>query len=143
MATIKLYKNEMPTQLSVTPSSAQWKFKICHSKSKWSDLITQFICVIEIAQLQQSNKDLRILKAAGNMNNTPKPHRFSLIATYSGLSRMFLTPIQKVMNFEMENIPHSQVTWSFQNNPFLIIGENRVTPYLSALSKRQKTGLFF
>ena len=27
-------------------------------------------------QLQQSNKNLRILKAGVNMNNTPKPHRF-------------------------------------------------------------------
>ena len=38
-------------------------------------MITQFICVIEIVQLQQSNKDVRILKAGANINITPKPHR--------------------------------------------------------------------
>ena len=41
-----------------------------------SVLITQFICVIEIVQLQQSNKDLRILKAGANMNTKPKPRQF-------------------------------------------------------------------
>ena len=41
-----------------------------------SVLITELVCVIENMQLQQSNKDLRILKAGANMNTTPKPHRF-------------------------------------------------------------------
>ena len=74
-----------------------------------SGLITQFICVMEIVQLQQSLKGLRILKAGANVNTTRKPHRvwsgFDLVFlffTYSGL----LTSIHKVMDFQLENIPY-------------------------------------
>ena len=49
-----------------------------------SVLIIQFIYVIEIVQLQESNKDLRIPKAGANMITTPKPQRF-----WSGFDLVF------------------------------------------------------
>ena len=61
----------------------------------FSVLTTQFICAIEIVQLQQLNKDWRILKEGTNMNITPKPHRF-----WSGFDAVFF-------------IWHMQ--WSFMN----------------------------
>ena len=64
---------------------------------------------MEIVQLQQSRKGLRILKAGANVNTTRKPHRvwsgFDLVFLffiYSGL----LTSIHKVMDFQLENIPY-------------------------------------
>ena len=98
-------------------------------------MISQFICVMETVQLQQSSKDLRRLKYSNtkifvrtNIKTTPKPHHFGpvltqfcLFGSYHGLLWMFFASFHNITNFEMENIPYSKVTYSFQNNPFLNI----------------------
>lgn len=90
---------------------------------------------METVQLQQSRKDLRRLKYSNtkiffrtNIKTTPKPHHFGpvliqfcLFGSYHGLLLMFLASFHNVTNFEVENIPYSKVTYSFQNNPFLNI----------------------
>ena len=120
-------------------------------------MISQFICVMETVQLQQSSKDLRRLKYSNtkifvrtNIKTTPKPHHFGLVLTqfclfgsYHGLLWMFLASFHNVTNFEMENIPYSKVTYSFQNNPFLNIVKIEVLHHTyKRLKKDEKLDCF-
>ena len=70
-----------------------------------SVLTTKFISVIEIVQFQQSNKNLRILKARVNMNNTPKPHRF-----WPGFLYLVLTAVFYECYFYFMNITRKHFT---------------------------------